>query len=202
MAAVRSLCRRVLLLEAGRIAMDGDVDACISRYLAHANASGANQADLSTVHRRRGYGGLQFQRLTLVAADNRAVVAVGRRIDLQMEVRVETPVNDVELSVVVETAEGIRVCECPSGLSLGRIARFEPGAYRLDCGIDQNILNPGRYVLAVIARDGQRVLDAVPDALAFEIAWTRDGAPDSREDLHGLVRVSSTWTAPTPAGGL
>ena len=43
MAAVRSLCRRVLLLDAGRIVMDGDVDACISRYLAHATESGANR---------------------------------------------------------------------------------------------------------------------------------------------------------------
>src|SRR4051794_10724945 len=37
MAAVRSLCRRVLLLDGGRILMDGGVDACISRYLANAN---------------------------------------------------------------------------------------------------------------------------------------------------------------------
>ncbi|HEX9366343.1 MAG TPA: ABC transporter ATP-binding protein [Vicinamibacterales bacterium] len=199
MAAVRGLCRRVLLLEAGRIAMDGDADACINRYLARGTAPGTNQVDVSAVHRRHGYGGLQFQRVTLGAADNRAIVALGRPIDLQMEVRVETAVNDLELSVVVETAEGVRVCECPSSLTLGRIARLEPGAYRLECRIDQNILNPGRYVLTVIAGCGRRVLDEVPDALAFEIAWTRDGAPDSREDLSGLVRVRSTWTAPTPS---
>ncbi len=102
--------------------------------------------------------------------------------------------------MVVDTAEGVRVCECPSSLTIGRIKRLEPGVYRLDCRIDQNILNPGRYVLTMLARGGQRVLDQVPDAMAFEIAWTRDGAPDSREDLSGLVRVSSTWTAPAPAG--
>jgi lipopolysaccharide transport system ATP-binding protein len=60
MAAVRSLCRRVLLLEGGRIVMDGDVDGCINRYLAHATSSGANAVDVSAVHARHGYGGLRF----------------------------------------------------------------------------------------------------------------------------------------------
>jgi hypothetical protein len=105
----------------------------------------------------------------------------------------------VELSVAIDTPEGVRVCECASSATLGRIARLEPGAYRLNCGIDQNILNPGRYVLTAIARSGQLVLDHVPAAMRFEIAWTRDGAPEGREDLHGLVRVGSTWTAPMPS---
>jgi hypothetical protein len=57
-------------------------------------------------------------------------------------------------------------------------------------------------VLTLIARGGQRVADLVPGAMAFEIAWTRDGARDGREDLTGLVRAGSTWSAPTPAGGI
>jgi lipopolysaccharide transport system ATP-binding protein len=202
MAAVRSLCRRVLLLDAGRIVMDGDVDGCINRYLAHATESGANQVDVSAIHHRHGYGGLRFHRITLCATGNQAVVSAGRRIDLQIDVRVETAVNDVELSVAIDTPDGVRVCECPSSASLGRIARLEPGVYRLNCGIDQNVLNAGRYVLTPIARSGQRVLDYVPGAMPFEIAWTRDGAPDGREDLCGLVRLSATWTAPAPARGI
>jgi hypothetical protein len=59
-------------------------------------------------------------------------------------VRVETAVNDIELSVAIETPEGVRVCECPSGATLGRIARLEPGVYRLNCGIDLDISIPAR----------------------------------------------------------
>jgi lipopolysaccharide transport system ATP-binding protein len=198
MAAVRSLCHRVLLLDAGRLVMDGDVDACIKRYLAHANESGANQVDVSGARRRHGHGGLLFQRIALSGTGEQAVVETGRRIDLQIDVRVETAVNDLELSVTVDTPEGLRICECPSSLSLGRIGRLEPGTYRLRCGIDENLLNPGRYVLSVIARSGQRVIDDVARALPFEIAWNRDGAAHGREDLHGVVRLRSTWTAPEP----
>jgi hypothetical protein len=152
--------------------------------------------DVSAVHRRNGNGGLLFQRMTLSGTGNQAIVPAGCRIDLQIDVRVETPVNDVELSVVVETPEGICVCECSSGPTLGRIARLDPGTYRLNCGIDENLLNPGRYVLSVIARSGQRVIDDVARAMPFEIAWNREGAVSGRE--HGLVRLGSTWTPPAP----
>jgi homopolymeric O-antigen transport system ATP-binding protein len=202
MTAVRSLCRRVLLLDGGRIVMDGNVDACISRYLAHATASGANQVDLSAIHARHGYGGLRFHRIALSGTGNQAVVPAGQRIDVELDVRVDAAVNDVELSVAVDTPEGVRLCECPSGATLGRIARLEPGDYRLNCGIDLDILNAGPYALTVIAKSGQRVLDHVPGAMPFEIAWPRDGAPDGRADLYGLLRVGSTWTAPTPAGSI
>ena len=198
MAAVRGLCHRVLLMDEGRLVMDGDADACLDHYLARATESGANQVDVSTIHSRHGYGGLRFHRLALCATSHQAIVAAGRRIDLQIDLRVETAVTDVELSVAIETPEGVRVCECPSGGTIGRLARIEPGAYRLHCGIVQNILNPGRYVVTPIARSGQRVLDHVPGAMPFEVVWTRDGAPEGREDLHGLVRVGSTWTAPAP----
>jgi len=202
MAAVRGLCRRVLLLDGGRIVMDGDVDACISRYLADASESGANQVDLSMTHSRQGHGELRFHRITLCATGDRAIVPAGRRIELQLDMRVETAVSDVELSVAVDTAEGVRVCEWSSGATLGRIARLEPGAYRLNCGVDQNILSPGRYVLAPIARTGRRILDYVPGAMPFEIAWSGDGVHDGRDDPSGLVRVGSTWTPPESAPGI
>jgi len=131
-------------------------------------------------------------------AGNQAVVPAGRRIDLQIDVRVETAVNDVELSVIIDTPDGAHLCECPTSATLGRIARLEPGDYRLTCRIDQNVLNPGRYALTPIARSGQRVLDHVPGAMPFEVAWNPDDAPDGREDLWGPVRLSSTWTPPAP----
>lgn len=200
MAAVRSLCRRVLLLDGGRIVMDGDVDGCIRRYLGSASESGANQVDVSTIFRPNGHGGLLFQRIALCTAGDRAVVAAGCGLALQIEVRVEIAVSDVELSVAIDTPDGVRVTECPSSPGLGRIARLEPGAYRLECRIGGDILNPGRYLLSVIARSGSRVIDDVLRAMPFEIEWNRDGAPAGREDLQGLVRLDSTWTAPAPIG--
>ena len=200
MAAVRSLCRRVLLLDAGRIVMDGDVDGCIERYLGYATASGGNEIDVSAAHRPNGHGGLTFQRIALCAPGNQAVIAAGRAIDLQIEVRVEIPVTDVELSVAIDTPDGVRVCDCPSSMTLGPIPRIDPGAYRLNCRIDQNNLNTGRYVVSLIARSGSRVIDVVLRAMPLEIGWTRDGGLDGREDLHGLVRLSSTWTAPMASG--
>jgi lipopolysaccharide transport system ATP-binding protein len=200
MAAVRSLCRRVLVLEGGRVVMDGEVDAGINRYLGAASGSGANQVDVSTVDRPNGHGGLLFERIALATATDRAVTAAGGGLDLEIDVRVETAVNDVEFSIAIDTPEGVRLSECASSVALGRIARLEPGAYRLRCGIAGHLLNPGCYLLSMIARSGSRVIDDVLRAMPFEVEWQRAGAPAGREDLQGLVRLDSAWSAPEPIG--
>src|SRR5205814_1147471 len=91
MAAIRSLCRRVLLLERGRIIMDGDVEAGIERYLARVNESGTNDVDVSGVHRPFGYGGMRLTRVRLRATNDQAVAVAGRPIDLRIDVRIDEP---------------------------------------------------------------------------------------------------------------
>jgi homopolymeric O-antigen transport system ATP-binding protein len=198
MAAIRTLCTRALLLEAGRVAMDGDVSACVERYLANVTESGANRADLSICYRSAGLGSvLVFEGITLCAFDNRAVVPAGRAIELQLSVRVIEPVSDLSLRVAVDSDEGVRVFECPSDVAGGLIRRLEPGIWSVTCRIDANVLNAGRYVFALSAWSGRRPLDILPGALAFEIERDRCGADAEREHVIGLVRVSASWTSPT-----
>jgi lipopolysaccharide transport system ATP-binding protein len=201
MAAIRALCSRALLLEAGRVAMDGDVSACVERYLANVTESGANRADLSACHRPTGLGRvLMFEDITLCAPDNRAVVPAGDAIELQLGVRVMEPVNDLSLRVAVDSGEGVRVFECPSEMTAGRIDRLEPGMWSVTCRIDANVLNPGRYVFALSAWSGRLLLDILSAALAFDIERDRCRATAERENVVGLVQVSASWTAPTRLG--
>lgn len=201
MASIRALCTRALLLEAGQIAMDGDVSACVARYLANVTESGANCADLSASYRPAGLGSLlRVEYITLCAPDNRAVVPAGHAIELQLDVRTREPVNDLSLSVAVDSAEGVRVFECSSDVTAGRIVRLESGIWRLTCRIDLNILNAGRYVFALSAWSGGRLLDGLSGALAFEIVRGRDRAAAKREDVAGLVEVSASWSAPSRLG--
>ena len=97
-----------------------------------------------------------------------------------IDVRVETAVNDVELSVLIDTPDGAHVCECPSSATLGRIPRLDPGDYRVTCGIDQNLLNPGRYALTPIARSGRSVAkrDATRSACSSATSTDRTGYRD------------------------
>jgi len=201
MSAIRALCSRALLLEAGRVAMDGDVNACVERYLANVTESGANRADLSTCRRQAVLGRvLTFEDITLCAADNRAVVPAGSAIELQLGVRVMEPVNDVSLRVAVDSDEGVRVFECQSDVTSSFVGRLDPGVWSVTCRIDSSALNPGRYAFALSAWSGRGPLDILSGALAFEIERDRGGASAEREHVVGLVNVSASWTSPTRLG--
>ena len=198
MAAIRALCSRALLLEAGRVAMDGDVSACVQRYLANVTESGANRADLSVCYRPVGLGGvLMFEDITLCASGNRAVVPAGQTIELQLGVRVMEPVDDLSLRVAVDSDGGARVFECPSDVTGGLLDRLEPGIWRVTCRIDASALNPGRYAFALSAWSRRRPLDMLSGALAFEIERNRGDATAERESVVGLVNVPASWTLPT-----
>jgi lipopolysaccharide transport system ATP-binding protein len=201
MAAIRTLCTRALLLEAGRVAMDGEVSACVERYLANVTESGANRADLSVRHRPAGLGRVfTFENITLCAPDNRAVIPAGSAIELQLSLRVMESVNNLSLRVAVDSDEGVRVFECPSDVTGGLIGRLEPGIWSLTCRIDASALNPGRYVFALSAWSGRHPLDSLSGALPFEIDQDRSGTSAEREHVVGLVQVSASWTSPTRLG--
>jgi homopolymeric O-antigen transport system ATP-binding protein len=197
MAAVRGLCSRALLLQDGCVVMEGDVDACVARYLANVTESGANRASIAACHRPAGLGSLvRFEGITLCADDNRAIVPAGHAIDLQLDVRISEPVSDLSLRVAVDSDEGVRVFECSSDVTAGRIVRLESGIWRLTCRIDPNILNVGRYLFALSAWSGRRLLDGLSGALAFEIARGRDRGAATREDA-GLVQICASWSSPS-----
>jgi lipopolysaccharide transport system ATP-binding protein len=202
MTAIRALCSRALLLDAGRVALDGDVSACVARYLENVTEAGANRADLSVCYRPMGLGRLlRFEDITLCAPGNRAIVPAGHAIELELDVRIVEPVNHLSLSVAVDSDEGVRVFECPSDEAGGLIARLEPGLWRLACRIDSNVLNPGRYGLALSAWSSRRLLDRLSGALAFEVeAEDRDAAATASGEVTGLIHVGASWSAPICRG--
>jgi hypothetical protein len=116
-------------------------------------------------------------------------------------VRVEIALSDVELTVAIDTSDGIRVGECPKQPVARPHRAIRAG--RIPAALPHRPEHPqsGRYLLSVIARSGTRVIDDVLRAMPLEIRWGRAGAPDGRE-LQGFVRIGSTWTTPTSPGPL
>ena len=96
MAAIRTLCSRALLLEAGRVVMDGDVRTCVERYLANVTESGANRANVSACYRPAGFGSLVASTASRSAhpATGRSS-QTGQSIELQLDLRISEPVSDL-----------------------------------------------------------------------------------------------------------
>ena len=131
MAAVKSLCDRALLLDAGSVVAEGHVDEVVERYLGLAREikpGGSIPEDAV----RSGTGEARFRHVELLTQDGRqsGEFYFGQRIRVRMTVEVMENVEPVVAGVVIESLEGVKVV-C---------------SFSTDCEMDPYTLSPGWHV--------------------------------------------------------
>lgn len=200
LGAVQSLCQRVLLLDAGRIAADGPPGEVIASYLGACQDGPSSQVimDADIV---RGSGKIRPVRVRLAnAIADRFCTYWRQALDLELELDVLEPVRDVSLGAGIRLPDSTWVfClhHDDGGASRwtferGRyICRFriqhdlQPGSYRLALGAHaQHYSNTLYHTEPVIVR----VLDA-----SLEGEQPRIYNP-------GIVGARGEWQAPVRTG--
>jgi lipopolysaccharide transport system ATP-binding protein len=174
MSAVRNLCSRVLLLNGGRLEMDGPPAETIQAYLHQTRSRDDNQ--LSLAGRRftpkqaaivNGWLEREGQPAeTFFFGDAPAVV-------IEFEVRQR---ERIAVELVLRQADGLPVAFAPSGLSRGWEIDAEPGSYRVTASLPKLQWAAGEYALdLILCRSGQYFIDYVEGALYFTIEETAIG---------------------------
>ncbi len=187
MAAVEALCSRCVLLEAGRVAADGEPAAVIEGYLASALASrGGRRPLLDHPGRRRG-SRVEMRELALLGDGDAPTDTVRMGGTLRVQVRFDTGGQALSpvLGVVVKTAQGAPL--------FGVNNRFIPGfdfaptpTGTITCRLEDLPLVPGTYFLDLYFGDPHGDRDTVLDAASLEVLPS---------DVFGSGRV------PPPAAG-
>ena len=197
MAAVRSLCSRSILLDGGKIAMDGQVEECIGRYLSVAQDMPA-KIHTAGLRRREDHDAkaLRITSVTLGEGNARAICFSGQPLVLHMEFEVHLPLEDVILGFAVHSSEDIRIFESRSVDSYRPIARLLPGKYVLQAVLPSNPLNSGLYLLHVGARCASKGLDYLPRIMTFRVEMAEQLESLWFEECTGLIRVKSSWDVP------
>ncbi len=171
MAAIEALCERCILLDGGRVAADGPVEQVISAYqAAGAEASGAG-IDLSR-HPGRRAGSVPLMRRAAVLGEPGAPGApVHPGSSVAIQVDFESPDKPLRpfLGVSIRTIVGARVMSIDNrivpGYAFGPVREG-----RITCRLDRVPFLPGTYVVDLYLGDENVSLDAVLDAVAFEVA--------------------------------
>ena len=201
--AVRSLCKKCLLLRAGRAVFFGDTESCVLRYLNE--LPGADGSAMETVDSPRpkdvqGLGAsLRFTKVTLGSNDGPAIVRAGEPLSLAMEVMCNEELHDVVFGVGIVSLDGVRLVQYRSNDAIGFIPALKPGYYSLTCKID-NLFAPGRYTLELGARCDQKGLDWLPESLCFEIVDARPYESLWLEARTGYLNAVAEWDSPRPLG--
>ncbi len=189
MALVNRSCRRVLLLEKGRLVEDGAAADVLPKYLrtvsppAHFRvALGPNPLAEKT--------GLSVREVA-VNSGERVTHGLPFRVDITL--RALLPLERIAFAITLSSPDGVRLVACDSAATGGTIA-LAPGRdstvaitlVRLD-------LSPGLYDLEVLFRQDAAVLDHRPACLRLEVVAAEDAAL-ARDVAAGATRPAFDWT--------
>jgi lipopolysaccharide transport system ATP-binding protein len=190
MAAVRALCTRALLLQQGRLLVDGDVETAVTAYVQEGSGS---LSEVRWQRERRTGDDMHFTRAGFLNRDGDVIITQDCHdpFTLMVEYELYEPLVGLRLGFDMQTAEGVPVCHYNDPDWTGK-ART-PGRYRFSWRFPSNLLNHGMYVVRFYADIPN---DRMVQRTDYELTLSVDdltGHGTSSDKLPGLMRPLLTW---------
>jgi lipopolysaccharide transport system ATP-binding protein len=197
MASMKTLCKRGLLIEKGKLIHDGDMGKAVEIYLSSANKtliSGVIPANSSSINN----GTVKFTKFMLLdkAGDMAESVGYFSPIRLYFELESTVDLSESLIDIRIKTMDGIMAVHAMNSYSNQEKGTLKKGLNIIHCKL-QNQLQPGKYsfTIGVHKTDGTTI-EYVEDILDFHILnIAEEGNTDfiySNYKL-GLVRFESEW---------
>jgi lipopolysaccharide transport system ATP-binding protein len=193
MDLIPRLCKKAVLLQAGRVAAVGPAGEVTAQYLAN-QLKEAQGGDLSG-KTRTGNGRARFKSLRLVGPDGRPRVAhpSGDDLILRMEVAARENVPDAALAVVVQSMHGARIITSWTK-EANYPVRLQPGVETFECRFNNVRLRPGHRVIINLWMSAEAVLDSVEHAMVVEVVDTDETQGLSTDPMQGLIVSDYRWS--------
>jgi lipopolysaccharide transport system ATP-binding protein len=193
MAAVRALCRRGLLIQNARVAVDADAETAIAEYLAEDHLSSAVQV-WEPVSAPRSPE-IRFTRAYVLndRMEYASTLDCRKEFVIGVEYEVLQTLNGLRIGFFLQRADGTPMCGSNDPNAWPQMAR-EPGAYVSHCRFPGYVLNEGTYSLFFGADVPPYVtpLVSTPYCLSFTIQDVEGHGP-LNERLPGVVRPRLEW---------
>lgn len=153
-SAMRNLCTRGILLDHGRVVMDGDIETIVQAYLAH-GSSGSKESEW--INSADSHAHPAFQPLSLRLSFQDPLTEIpdyGSGISVQLEGRVATLEKDLNVGISITTPEGNEIFrsflrDTPAMQDV----RLDRGDHRFTIPLPSRLLNEGDYRVEIIATD-------------------------------------------------
>lgn len=172
MDAVSSLCRRSVVLEAGRVSYSGPTPAAVSMYLSLPGAVSGGRAAINERRDRSGDGAVRLTDLYAADASGARLEAVpnGGTVRLAFEFETISPdgASDVDLQFVVLKRSGEPVCQFGTRFTGKKIAHL-PHKGRIICSVERFPLVPDIYRLDSYIVAGGQPSDYLLDAAVLHV---------------------------------
>jgi lipopolysaccharide transport system ATP-binding protein len=196
--AVQRLCTRALLIEDGRIEMDGRPSTVVSTYLDRVGLErSSGVADIPTEAPRFGTGEARFRRATIADAKGRPInsVYLGQPLRVQLVIEVLEPVPAATFEVGISAMDGEKIVTAQSIDRERPPLSLEPGTYELSILVEVTLL-PNEYTLDFgVHTLGGITMDWVERVLRFTALNEAESGGDHYRwpNVRGYVRPTSSW---------
>jgi lipopolysaccharide transport system ATP-binding protein len=193
MAAVRALCRRAIVMYAGRVAFDGAVEQAIAHYLASNEASGEGQVTFGA--EGLAFEGLRIRDVRLVddAGVARAMFDSTEPIRVEIDYDVLGDLRGARTVLAISTQEGEVAFQSTDHLD--RSDEQPPGRYRTSCTIPGGLLNRRTYVVEMgFDIPGVRLIAPRRLYLSFTVSGAGNHGSTFPEPWPGVLSPNLQWT--------
>ncbi|MGB8644435.1 MAG: ABC transporter ATP-binding protein [Anaerolineae bacterium] len=195
MAAVESMCHRVVWLDHGKVAMQDETGTVIGKYLEQVSSAYEEQTwpDPATAP---GNDDVRLHAVRLRPADGARPdqLTVATPFDIEFEYWNRRPDVRLNLSLTLYNQEGVIVFVTTTATDAWYGREFPVGLYKSVCRVPSGLLNDGMYraVLRVV-RDLGVVLYQRDDVIAFQVHDTPEGRGGYYGKWPGVTRPSLPW---------
>jgi len=194
MPALMRLCPRALVLDQGKLAMDGPSPEAVTFYLKSVTSGGRSRHWSPETAPGDDRVVMKSVRVLVKGEVGESVIGVGQQVDIELEYEVSTPASF--RCAVVLWFQG--ACAFAS-VEPHEEERGRCGVYRSVVTIPPNLLAEGQYAVSVSlfsSRGAKSHLVREDDTVLFEVADPMDGTSargDYAERMAGAVMPALTW---------
>jgi lipopolysaccharide transport system ATP-binding protein len=192
--SIEKLCQRVVVIDGGRVVMQGDPVTCIAAYLG-ARTEPSAAVDLSGVPRLDPRLTPVLTSLDIQDGEGNPVAAVGCGEPLEFHVAYAAAREIVNPSfgIIISNGMGTPLFFLQTRTQLGLWDKAPPVG-RIVCRLDEVPLVPGEYLLTLGCLTGERQLDLLEHVASFSVEprdFFKSGSLPHQ--LNGPVLIRAAW---------
>jgi lipopolysaccharide transport system ATP-binding protein len=209
LSAIKSLCKRAILFERGKLKLAGAVDEVVSTYLTRGSKIKGDGYIPVSVARTTGTGEaiLRMVRLTDCGGNPISQVFFGQRFRVAVIYETRKTVRDAVIELGISTSRGQRIATATSLDEDRPVLTLEEGFWEIIVEFDVNLL-PGEYAIDVFAHhwlQSKVTIDWVESALTFSALDVPLNGSDGYRcfqseydttNVRGFIRPLTRWYKP------
>ena len=201
MAAVANLCRRGIVLDAGKVIFDGAAEDAVSQYLL-STSEGSDRAepatDLTTIANRRTVLLKQLEFCTDQSRPLTEGLQIGSPFEVRIHFELPRPTSNFNVGLGFQNAFGQRVLTAASQFEPNLRSGERVGRQIFTCAIPRLTLLPGEYRISVWLEIEGAEVDFVGDAAHIQIIES-DYYGTGKVPWNGIFVLEHHWHM-EPAG--